>query len=168
MQVYLLRHGIAEDAKSGQSDAERSLTVEGRRKLRDILRRGVEARVKPDLILSSPLKRAWQTAALARVELGVKEQVSESRALLPGSSPEEAWSEVTTHASVANSLMLVGHNPLFAHLAGYLLGTPHAQIEFKKGALMRIDFQALGTKPKGILRWYLTASLAVSKENSRG
>ena len=97
----------------------------------------------------------------------MKEHLSESRALLPGASPEEAWGEVTTHASVAKSLMLVGHNPLFAQLAGYLLGTPHAQIEFKKGALMRIDFQALGSKPKGVLRWYLTASLAVSKEGSR-
>lgn len=162
MQVYILRHGIAEDAKAGGSDAERELTPEGRRKLRYVLKLAAEAKVKPDLILSSPLKRAWQTAAIARRELGVKEAVNESRALLPGSSPEDVWSEITTHKSVANSLLVVGHNPLFARLAAYLLGTPNAQIEFKKGALMRIDFESPGARPKGVLRWYLTASLAAN------
>jgi phosphohistidine phosphatase len=163
MQVYLLRHGIAEDGKPGTSDAERALLPEGRRKLRNVLERASEAKVKPDLILSSPLKRALQTASIARDVLRSKDPVTETRTLLPGSSVEEVWSEIRAHQAAASSLLLVGHNPLFAELAAYLLGTPNAQIEFKKGAMMRIDFEALSARPKGVLRWYLTANLAVHK-----
>jgi phosphohistidine phosphatase len=56
--------------------------------------------------------------------------------------------------------MLVGHDPLFGQLAGYLLGTPELQIDFKKGAVLRIDFDSFGPKPRGILRWFLTPKLA--------
>lgn len=167
MQVYILRHGIAEEGKPGTSDADRTLTAEGRRKLRDVLGLAAESKVKPDVILSSPLKRALQTAAIARQILGSNEEITESRALLPGSSPEEVWSEIKAHRRVASSLLLVGHNPLFANLAAYLLGTPEAHVEFKKGAVMRIDFESLGLKPKGTLRWYLTASLAASRDSGR-
>ena len=167
MQVYILRHGIAEDEKNGVSDADRALTSEGRRKLRDVLGMASEARVKPDIIVTSPLKRALQTASMAHQILGGKDDVMESRALLPGSSPEAVWTEIRAHQEVASSLLLVGHNPLFAQLAAYLLGTPNAQIEFKKGAIMRVDFESLGLKPKGFWRWYLTASLAASRDSNR-
>jgi phosphohistidine phosphatase len=167
MQVYLLRHGIAEEGKPGVSDADRALTPEGRRRLRHVLELASEAKVKPDLILTSPLKRAVQTAAIARQVFGHKEKIAESRALLPGSSTDETWQEIRAHEEAAPSLLLVGHNPLFADLAAYLLGTPNAQVEFKKGAIMRIDFESLSLKPKGILRWYLTAALASHKDSGR-
>ncbi len=167
MQVYILRHGIAADEKPGLSDAERPLTTEGRRKLRDVLELASEAKVKPDLILSSPFRRALQTAVIAHQILGAKEEILETRTLLPGSSPEEVWQEIKAHQKIAPSLLLVGHNPLFANLAAYLLGTPHAQVEFKKGAIMRIDFESLGLTPKGVLRWYLTAGLAASRRSGR-
>lgn len=160
MQVYILRHGIAEDGKPGTPDSDRALTQEGRRKLRDVLKLAAEAKVKPDLILSSPLKRALQTAEIAQEMLGAPEDPTESRTLLPGASPEEVWAEIRAHQGAVTSLLLVGHNPQFAHLAAYLLGTPNAHVEFKKGAMMRIDFDHLGLKPQGTLRWYLTAGLA--------
>jgi phosphohistidine phosphatase len=167
MQVYILRHGIAEDGKPGSSDSERALTQDGRRKLRYVLKLAAEAKVKPELILSSPLKRALQTAAIAKQVLGSDEEITESRALLPSSSPEEVWAEIRAHNGAVDSILLVGHNPLFADLAAYLLGTPNAQVEFKKGAIMRIDFESLGFKPKGTLRWYLTAGLAGHRASRR-
>jgi phosphohistidine phosphatase SixA len=57
--------------------------------------------------------------------------------------------------------VLVGHNPQFAELAGYLLGAPELQIDVKKGSLLRIDFESLSSQPKGILRWFLIAKLAL-------
>jgi phosphohistidine phosphatase SixA len=56
--------------------------------------------------------------------------------------------------------VLVGHNPLFADLAGYLLGAPDLQVDVKKGSILRIDFDSLSSRPKGILRWFLTAKFA--------
>jgi phosphohistidine phosphatase len=159
MQVYLLRHGIAEESGQGKSDADRELTAEGRRRLRDTLRVAFQAEVKPSLIISSPLVRAIQTADIAAHVLHCKEPILQSRALLPVARPEQVWDEIRVHHDEAE-LMLVGHDPLFSLLAGYLLHTPELQIDFKKGAVLRLDFEVMGSRPKGILRWFLTAKLA--------
>ena len=162
MQVYLLRHGIAQKDSPNGSDADRALTQDGRRKLRQVLKAASDAQVKPTLILSSPLKRAMQTAEVAQSVLGYKEEIVPSKALLPGASVDEVWQEIRVHKDEP-ALMLVGHNPLFAELSGYLLGSSEMQVDFKKGALLRIDFDQFRTEPKGTLRWYLTAKVALSR-----
>jgi phosphohistidine phosphatase len=159
MQVYLLRHGIAEEGGLGKSDADRELTAEGRRRLRDTLRAARQAEVKPSLIISSPLVRAIQTADIAAHVLHCTEPILQSRVLLPSARPEQVWDEIRVHHSQPE-LMLVGHEPLFSQLAAYLLHAPELQVDFKKGAVLRLDFEMMGSRPKGILRWFLTAKLA--------
>jgi phosphohistidine phosphatase len=163
MHVYLLRHGIAEDERLGLSDSERALTPEGRRKLRQVLRTVAEAGVKPTLVLSSPFKRAMQTAQIAKEVLGYENQIVQTKTLTPGSSPEQVWDEIRIHRD-ESALLLVGHNPLFDNLAVYLLSAPHLSIDFKKGAIMRIDLEGFGAHPKGVLCWYLTAKLSANRE----
>ena len=128
MEVYLLRHGIAEDTKPGGSDADRALTSDGKKKLRETLRVAAESGVSPDLILSSHLKRAIQTAEIAGDVLAYKNEIVRSESLNPNSSVERVWDEIRTHKD-ASSLMLVGHNPLFSELAGFLLGSRSSQVE---------------------------------------
>lgn len=161
MQVLLLRHGIAEDGHPGLPDGERALTPEGRKKLRQVLQTAAKARVKPTLMLTSPLKRALQTAEIAKRVLKHDGEVFETRALAPGSSVEQVWEELRVHREEP-SILLAGHNPQFEHLAGYLLGHPDLKMEFKKGALLRIDVDGFGAVPRGVLRWCLTAKLAES------
>lgn len=163
MQVYLLRHGIAEEASASTPDADRALTSEGKRKLKRVLSSIAAAEVRIDVIVSSPLKRALQTAEIARTCFKTEESILQSRALQPNASPEGVWDEIRAHRS-AEALMLVGHNPLFAGLAGHLLGSDSIHVDFKKGAVMSIEFESLGTKPRGVLRWYVTPRLADSCE----
>ncbi|HEX4232034.1 MAG TPA: phosphohistidine phosphatase SixA [Bryobacteraceae bacterium] len=162
MQVYLLRHGITEEARVGLSDADRSLTPEGRQKLREVLRLASGADVEPSLILTSPLTRAVQTAEVARDILKYKKEILRTKALLPGATTDQVWDEIRVHRDEAQ-LMLVGHDPLFSQLGGYLLGTPNLKIDFKKGALLRADLENYPARPHGILRWYLTAKLAAKR-----
>ncbi len=161
MQVHLLRHGIAEDGHAGLPDTDRALTPEGRKKLRQVLQIAAKADVKPTLILSSPLKRALQTAEIAKRALDYHGEILQSKTLAPGSSVEDVWDEIRGHRDEP-SLLLTGHNPQFEHLAGYLLGHPSMQFDFKKGALLRIDMESFGAGPRGILRWCITAKLAES------
>jgi phosphohistidine phosphatase len=163
MHVYLLRHGVAEDDRPGIADADRTLTPDGRRKLRYVLKTVAEAKVKPSLILSSPLKRALQTAEIAKDVLTYEGEILRTRALEPGSSPEQAWEEIRAHRD-ETALLLVGHNPLFDGLAAFLLGAPHLHVDFKKGAIMRVDVESFSTHPRGALCWYLTAKLSASRE----
>lgn len=155
MQIYILRHGIAEDAKSGGSDAERRLTDEGKEKLRRVLKRARDAGVSPSLIVTSPLVRAVETAELAAVVLGYKDKLLRTKALEPGATPEQAWDEIRTHKD-ETELLLAGHEPLFSQLAAYLLRSPGLQVDMKKGALVRIDVDNFGAEPRGVLKWMLT------------
>lgn len=159
MEIYLLRHGIAEDPKPGAGDAGRALTAEGKKKLRETLRVARAAGMAPELILTSPLRRAVETAQVAVEELGQKQKPLETRALEPGSQPETAWSEVRDHRD-ASSILLVGHEPLFGYLAGYLLGANGLRVDVKKGSVIRIDVDNLGPVPRGELKWMLTPRLA--------
>jgi len=159
MQLYLLRHGISEEGSPTTADADRALTAEGRRKLRQVLGQVAESGIKVDLIISSPLKRAQQSAEIARSCLKCKEDVLFTRALLPGATPEGVWDEIRAHKA-QEALMLVGHNPLFSDLAGYLVGANDLRVDFKKAAVMCLDFESVGPKPRATLCWYLTAGLA--------
>lgn len=163
MHVYLLRHGIAEDERPGLSDAERALTLDGRRKLRHLLKNVAEAGSKPSLILSSPLKRAMQTAEIASGALGYGGEIVTTEVLLPGSSPARVWDEIRLHRT-EDEVMLVGHNPLLDALGPYLLGTPSLQMDFKKGAMLRVDIEGFGGHPRGILRWYVTSKLSSGRD----
>ena len=162
MQVYLLRHGVAEEQRTGLSDADRALTQDGRRKLRQTLRAASEADVQPTLILTSPLKRALQTAEIAQKVLAYKGDLVSTESLLPDSSVESVWREIRTHRDQP-AIVLVGHNPLFADLAGYLLGAPDLQVDVKKGSVLRIDFDSFPSRPRGILRWLLTAKFGADR-----
>src|SRR5215467_10817173 len=93
MEIYILRHGIAEDQNPG-GDARRSLTDEGRRKLRRVLGCAARANVSPSLILSSPYVRARQTAELAAEALGYRGKIVETPVLVPEGSPEALWEEL--------------------------------------------------------------------------
>lgn len=159
MQIYLLRHAIAEEPKSGVPDADRALTGEGMRKLRDILKRAKGAGLDPSIILSSPFRRAVQTAELAAKAVGYSQPLMTTQTLVPSSAAQETWDEIRLYKGEP-SLLLVGHEPAMGQLAAYLLGTPELRIDFKKGAMVRIDVPSLGPRPRGVLKWMLAPKLA--------
>ena len=159
MQVYLLRHGIAEDAKPGQADSERALTAEGREKLRRVLRRARASGASPDAILSSPYKRALETAAVAAEVLGCQSEIERTTALVPEASPYDAWEAIRARRPDA-SILLASHEPLMSSLAALLLGCPALQVDMKKAALVRIDCDRFGPQPRSALKWMLTPAVA--------
>lgn len=155
MEIYLLRHGIAETARPGQPDAERALTGEGREKLRRVLQRARGAGAKPSAILSSPYRRAMETAAVAKEALDCGREIERAEALVPDASPFDAWEEIRSHKS-ENSILLASHEPLMSSLAAFLLGSPALQVDMKKAALVRVDCDRFGPQPKGVLKWMIT------------
>ena len=158
MELYILRHGIAEDHNAG-GDERRALTDEGRRKLRRVLERAEMAKVEPSLILSSPFTRARQTAELAAEVLRYNKKIVEIEALIPESAPEKVWEEIRERRQ-ENAILLASHEPLLSSTIAWLLGTPTMQVDMKKGALARIDVDRFGPRAQGVLRWLLTPRLA--------
>jgi phosphohistidine phosphatase len=159
MEIYILRHGLAEEAAAGMRDAERPLTPEGAKKLQSVLRRARAIDVQPPLILTSPYRRARETAQVALEALRNGSKLVESRALTPESSPEAVWDEIRIHKSAAQ-IMIVGHEPLLSSVYAYLLGAALVQIDVKKGSLGRVDVDRFIGQPRGVLRWLIHPKLA--------
>jgi phosphohistidine phosphatase len=159
MDVYLLRHGIAEDARPGTSDSDRALTREGRDKLRRVLKRAHEAGVTPSLILSSPYRRALETAEIAADALAYQGKIVHAAALVPNASPSDAWNEIRSRGG-EGAILLASHEPLMSSLLGHLLDAPGLQTDFKKGALARVSCTTTGPAPRCIFKWLLTPALA--------
>ena len=152
-----MRHGIAEDAAPGGTDADRALTQEGKKKLRGVLESARRAAVHPDVILTSPLKRAVETAEIAAAVLGAKYDLVRTNTLVPPSSPERVWKEIRSRK--AEAILLAGHEPLLSMVVAFLLGCPALGVRMKKGALVAIEVETGETQPHGVLLWMLTAKL---------
>lgn len=159
MELYVFRHGIAEDAQPGHPDADRALTDEGRKKVAEVVQAARRAGFAPSLIISSPYLRAAQTAQVAEEELGYKGDVVRTEALVPHGSPEAVWSELRDYRA-ESAILLAGHEPLLSRLVAYLLAAPALRVEMKKAAMVRIDVESFGAAPHGTLRWMITPKLA--------
>ncbi|MEJ5370217.1 MAG: phosphohistidine phosphatase SixA [Bryobacteraceae bacterium] len=159
MEILLMRHGVAADARPGQPDAERALTGEGKQKLRSLFRRLRKAGVRPALILTSPYLRARQTAEIAREELAPNAMIVPARALSPAATAQEAWDEIRLYSNQP-SVLCASHQPLCGELSAFLLGAPELQIDFKKGAVISIEVNAASAQPRGFLKWMVTPKLS--------
>jgi phosphohistidine phosphatase len=160
MELYLLRHGIAEDGRPGMKDSDRALTPEGREKLKRVLKRARNAGLKPELILSSPYRRAIETAEVAADVLGCKGKIVSTDALVPNASPHDLWDQVRSRRDEAASILAASHEPLMSSSLAFLLGSPALLVDMKKAALARVDFERFGPEPRGMLKWLLTPATA--------
>jgi phosphohistidine phosphatase len=158
MQLYLFRHGIAEDQKAGHPDAHRALTGEGRKKVAEVIRLARRAGADPSLIVSSPYVRAVETARIAAAGFDYKGDTVLTETLVPHGSPEKVWAELRDYREEA-AVLLAGHEPLLGHLVAYILASPALRVEMKKAALVRIDVETFGASPHGTLQWMITPKL---------
>ena len=155
MFLYLLRHAIAvQRGTEGFLNDDRPLTKDGKDKMEKAAR-GISSLIGSiDLILTSPLIRAHHTAKIAGEALGAKDKVEVCQELLPGSSARKLFLYLAKYKNLSH-LMVVGHEPDLGYLASALLGSEHAIIEFKKGAVCCIEVSNLPPRRSGRLHWHL-------------
>jgi phosphohistidine phosphatase len=160
MNLILIRHAIAEErdafAESGQEDSFRPLTSEGKKKMK----RGAAGlrRVTPtiDLLASSPLVRAKDTAEIVMKEYGLS-RIELVDALVPDARPTQflQWLRGVQVDTVA----AVGHEPHLSQLASWLVGGMlDPWIALKKGGACAIRFTARPRSGGGMVEWVLTPS----------
>jgi len=155
MEIYILRHGIAvERGTPGyKKDSERPLTDEGKDKMRDIAKAMLGMGLKFDLILSSPLVRAKQTAEIVADELN--EEVNFTDFLGPDADPRELIAEINDEKP--QTVLLVGHEPDLSGLISVMIsGINDLNIEMKKGALCKLTADKLTFGRCATLNWLLT------------
>jgi phosphohistidine phosphatase len=155
--IYLLRHGIAGPPPPGMGDGDRRLTPEGERKLHRIAMGLKRLGIVPDAVLSSPLLRAQETAALVVAVLAPEVSVEIYPRLAPGHAPADVLSGLQRYRG-ATHLMLVGHQPDLGQLASHLLTGSSADValDFKKGGAAAIAVASLPPRAAGVLLWFMT------------
>ena len=151
MEIYLLRHGKAEDAAPGMSDRDRRLTPEGIVSMKSELP-GIKKHIpRLDRVLTSPYPRAEETARIAATAFGLESSVEQLDALAAAAAEKEIVQKLSEFPDGA-AVMLVGHSPLLEELAEYLIGPGH-EIILKKGGLAKITFREKPSRDNGSLEW---------------
>lgn len=153
-EVYLIRHGVAEErSDKWADDSKRPLTPDGMSRMKKAARGLRNLDVTFDVILSSPLVRARQTADIVSAELDDHPQIVDVDSLAPGATYNALIADLEKH-SRKRRIALVGHEPSLGELAARLIGSRHA-IEFRKGAVCRIDLDDIPPHGPSDLRWML-------------
>lgn len=156
IELYLVRHAVAaEHGPKYPDDRLRPLTPAGVRKFAASVPGLLALGVAIDFVLTSPLVRARDTAALLAAGLKPKPALAELEALAPGGRHQEVLEAIGTHAKRHRRLALVGHEPDLGELAARLLGA-RGTVQFKKGAICAIDVDGVTPGGPGTLRWHLT------------
>jgi phosphohistidine phosphatase len=154
-EIYLVRHAIAEDrGEKWPDDAKRPLTDAGMARMRKNAGGLAAIGVELDVVLTSPLVRARQTADIVASIFDPRPTIVTAESLAPGGSFAAVLADLEKHGRKTR-LALVGHEPGIGELAARLIGA-RQPIEFKKGAVCRIDLDALPPTGPGSLRWLLT------------
>jgi phosphohistidine phosphatase len=151
MQLYFLRHGEADWPGWTKPDDERPLTDFGKKEVRQVGKFLNRLKAKPDLIVTSPLPRALQTAEVAAQQLKIK--LRQDEALEPGFGISELRTVLKRHHSKV--LMLVGHEPDFTSVISALTG---ASVKLSKAGVALVDFDP--ETEKGRLLWLFPPKVA--------
>jgi len=159
MNLYLLRHGIATEPEMAgfKPDSERSLTAKGKNRLRTAARAIVELNLSFDLILSSPFRRAKQTAEIIAKYFKLREKLAFSDDLTPAGNPRLLIQQLNHFRPEPKNILLVGHEPYLGQLIALLAGgNTSLEIDFKKGGLCKLEAEFLLYGRCAKLVWLLT------------
>lgn len=158
LELYVVRHAIAAERGPEYPDDDlRPLTADGADRFRRAVAGLREFGVTLDIVLSSPLLRARETADLLVAGLRPKPRLVVTDALAPKHRLAEVVAAVASAASTGRGvsrIALVGHEPDLGEMTARLLGAKGA-IEFRKGAICRVDVDRAMPAGPGTLRWFL-------------
>jgi len=157
-ELYLIRHGIAEDrGEAWPDDTKRPLTEQGIARLKKEARGLARLDVSFDVVLTSPLVRARQTADAVAGTFDPRPPIVGIESLSPGGTYQAVLADLEKQTR-RSRIALVGHEPGIGELAARMTGSRHP-LEFKKGAVCRIDFETLPPAGPGALRWFITPKI---------
>jgi phosphohistidine phosphatase len=156
MRCYFLRHGLAVDAGEwGSTDFDRPLTREGRERMKAAAKTIAALRLNIDVIVTSPLVRAKQTATFVAKRLELEDRLVEDARLAGGFGLSDLGEILAEHRT-AEAIMLVGHEPGMSRTVGEMVGG--ANIDFKPGSLACVNVPEPAS-PGSTLLWLIPSKV---------
>ena len=162
MQLLVIRHAIAEDraefARTGGDDDVRPVTKEGRRKMKRNAAGLATLVPKLDLLATSPLLRAVQTAEIVAKRVRVAELEVRTE-LVPEEIPSATLEWLRSRKDAGKVVAIVGPQPHLGRLVGWLIsGRDREPLELRKGGACLVDLPRAARPGQGVLLWALTPS----------
>jgi len=154
MILYFLRHASAgQHLASPKKDEKRALDKEGIEQCGYVGRALAALEVQVDTIVSSPLKRATQTASLVGNELGYEGKLQIETGLRPEANFAD-FRKLLEKYFRQEAIMVVGHNPNLSQFLGLIISESgcEASTDLKKGAVAKVEMR----RTSGTLQWCLT------------
>jgi phosphohistidine phosphatase len=160
MDLFILRHGEAgKRSASRGNDSNRPLTAVGEKEITEIAKAFKKIGIKFDAILTSPLKRAQQTADLVASQIKAQKKMRQLQELSPEGSKSDLYHTLSSFKE-GTSILVVGHNPYLSEMISEVVTDgKYGRIDIKKGGIARIRVTNATPKFKGELRWLLTPRL---------
>jgi phosphohistidine phosphatase len=162
--VYILRHAIAvlRGDPSYPLDSDRPLTTKGVKRMRRLANGIHSMGVEFDLILTSPYRRALETAFILAKQYRVGQAIQTSQQLTPEVNPSELLSELQLKYRACKSIILVGHEPqLSSFISTLTVGNMSSPAVLKKGGLCKLQISKL-EEGKATMSWLLTPKQLVA------
>ncbi len=162
MNLFILRHGIASDPgedglPKNLKDAERPLSAKGKQKLWEIAEALRTMELKFNVVVSSPLLRARQTAQIVAEALELRRKLTLTDHLAPEGSPRQLLAQLQQLGPRAKNILLVGHEPYLSKLISLLIaGNDSVAVDLRKGSLAKLEVNHLGYTRCATLAWLLT------------
>jgi phosphohistidine phosphatase len=163
MELYVLRHAIAVTmgTEGVRHDSDRPLTEAGRAKLRRVVRGMGALGLSFDLILTSPYRRAVQTAQVVAEQLGAKNGCERTPQLAPDGDPRALVGLITSRSGAGDRVLVVGHEPYLGEFVSVLVsGDANTPIALKKAGLCKLVTPALRYGRCARLEWLLAPAQA--------
>ncbi len=160
MELYIVRHGIAIDREDPKCppDPERYLTGEGIEKTKQAAKGFAEIGSVPDVMLSSPFTRAFQTAEIFANVLGyAKQKIRKTDLLLPGADPAQLFRDLAKDKE-SSAVYVFGHAPHVDELISMAVNSRHQITCMKKAGVALVELKRLNPV-SGELIWLATAKL---------
>jgi phosphohistidine phosphatase len=158
--IYFLKHAFAGQPEAVEVDDDRPLTKSGITKMEKSAESIANIVKSFDLIISSPLKRADQTASIIAREIGYKGKIEHSDFLRPGAQIGGLMSSLAKYGRAQKqSILLIGHDPDISKMISSLTGINPDSIEFTKSAFCNIEVTSFSARAKGKLIWLLQPKL---------
>jgi phosphohistidine phosphatase len=158
--LYFLRHGISDPPDRGD-DERRQLTGDGIAALRAAGPLWRRLNLRPDLVLTSPLQRAVDTAVLLCEGLGLDRRPVASERLRPGASWDDLGRAMAEQPD-ARRVLFVGHEPDLSSAITLLTGA--ASVRMRQGGIACLEFPGIPEPGTGELAWLLDPDLYVDSE----
>ena len=158
MIIYFVRHASAgQHLTNPKKDEKRPLDSDGIEQCGQVGRALAAINAQPDVIISSPLKRATQTASLVGNELGYEGKLQLDPAMKPNASYAE-FRRMLEKYSRYEAIMVVGHNPSITEFLARIMvkSGSEALLDFKKGAVARVET----IRHAATLNWFFTPKMA--------